>query len=201
LGFNYKYFKNRLGELELLYRIVGATTKAWVMRVHPTPNDLSTAETLKYVSPRFMISNYTPGYWHFSKYLWLDYPNLLTQLSVYQSFYYLLNVHSFLLKHTSTAINHCSVRQRINLGVELGEGGLIDTIYESLLNVCKAKSAAEFFDTDELNVEISNPCFLASFGNFYKNLANFEDSKKFALDFNVGSTHEIKLKIKHLLWG
>ena len=201
LGYNYKYFKNRLGELELLYRIIGTATKAWVMRLHPTPNDLATAETLMYVSPRFMLSNYTPTYWHFSKYMWLDYPNLITQLNVYQSFYYLLNVHAFIKTHTATAINRCSARQRINLGIILGKGGLIDTIYDSLINVCKAKDFSEFLSTDELNVEISNPCFLACFGNFYENLANFEESKQFAINFNVGTANEIKAKIKQLLWG
>jgi hypothetical protein len=80
------------------------------------------------------------------------------------------------------------------------EGSVIDAIFRSLLRVVGTYSGEEYLDLNEPNVENVNPCFLACFGNFYENVANYEDTKQYALSIAQGSERDIKSKIYNLLW-
>ena len=205
LGTNYKFFKNRLGELEVLYNVLGPATKAHVTVNHTLADNITSMQTLAYLSPRYMIASYDPYYWTFNRYMWLDYPNLISDLSDYQIFFYLMFIHPMIKRRESIDIQRCSVEQRTKLGVILrpgnDDGSITDAIFRSLLRFIGTFSAEEYLDINKDNIERVNPCFLACFGNFYENIANYEQTKQFAMSLMQGGEYEIKSRIHQLLWN
>ena len=201
LGLNYSVLKNGIRELEYLYKIIGPTTK-----LHASKNDRTYSSINFYLpylmlSPRYVASNLSPNLWAYNRYLWEDFPNYIPELSVEQAFYYLLFIHPKLKDRPQ---QRASVQQRIRLGrlaqkSEREENSLLDFIYQSLLLYVNS-AEQDYTDLSITSIRRNNPCFLASFGNFYDNV-NSAKTKEFAQFLAQGTEQSIKLKLFELLWG
>lgn len=201
LGKLYYYFKNRLGELEFLYKIIGQTTKAnRAVKAYVSPT-LESLHTLLYISPRYMITHYGPEYWAYNRYMWLDYTNFMPKLSIFQIFFYLRYIHPY-IRTTNRNVSKLSIPQRVRLGVAISANdnySVIDVIFRSMLEVLQSNTGEKYFDLSQAGIEKFNPCFQA-ISNFDFNLLNFDSTKRLAQILAKGSEFEIKRKIFNLLW-
>lgn len=202
LGSNYLYLPNDVWILEYLYKILGPVTKTYKVKAKRVYTKLDDYNRYLHLSPRYFVANYSPDLWAFNRYLWTDYPNFIPKLSTEQVFFYLLYIHPQIKKVRRTTL---SFRQRVRLGITLkdSQDSIINTIYYSLLQFVGSGStveAIEYTDFNITNIRMLNPCFLASFGNFYDNVNNYKEIKQFALNLAQGTEMSIKFKLFELLW-
>lgn len=155
LGKNYHLLARTFGELELLYKILGITTKRNQMfrgSWYKHSNHLGT-----------ILANNSPQDYHKSLFLWKVYPNFIDKLSLADAHYVLenLQIHRS-LDDVGNAVLTREHKAILGLNVESENFGLIDYIYDSVIeiyykqerrNFCLDKCFANFPMQQNSNVQ------------------------------------------------
>lgn len=176
---NYEALIHTLGELELMYKILGMSTKAHRMYKGKWFNGSEHLGTV--------LASNRPEDYHKCAALWKRYPNLIPKLSVEAAEYTLANVQKY-RKLKDRGNRAISQRQRALLGITVESnyvGSLVYWVLESVRQII-------------FNEPRTNKCIEICFDNFPSLAASVED-----LAYQIWSIDEqaSKQKIHDLIWS
>jgi hypothetical protein len=178
LGSNYEALGRTLGECELLYKILGMTTKAFWVYGGEIFNDSEHIGTV--------LSTNSPDEYHKCLTIWRQYPNLIPDLSEQQSEYVLQHIQkNRRLKDLGNG--RISVSQRSMLGLipqASYKYGLVQFIYEAL--------------KDSVTTGEVRKCLEICFANFNSTAKSYEQFVDSLWSYDEATT---KQRIYDLIWS